>query len=326
MGGIIATSLLPSKDISAIITMSTPHTLPPARFDSRIDRIYGANHHTLLTDPTPIISLCGGATDMMIVSESCILPTLEPGSEIYRRSVFTSALEGAWTGVGHREAVWCHQVRWRVAKAALELGAARSAAERGLILDTWLRDGQVLPPVAATSATEFWPIDPGTYEILPPGTHLERNEPRGSSRYLLPIPQSSAPSKFVLFVSGGSIPPVSPYHPYPLRTSVRLCSSTSVSEPRELRCAPLHSETLKLIPNPPAKKVFPVPLEGSDESEGVVLFEAEIPPPQNPANRWIGVVVEDADGRGWIAGGLDSGVEARNEASVWCTCSTWSRN
>ncbi|KAG1782508.1 hypothetical protein EV702DRAFT_386529 [Suillus placidus] len=66
--------------------------------------------------------------------------------DFLRRTVFTSALEGAWTGVGHREMVWCHQmvrifcgyttrvtvvvyarlVTSLVARAALELGGANS--------------------------------------------------------------------------------------------------------------------------------------------------------------------------------------------------------
>lgn len=149
MGGVVATSLLPHANISAIITMSTPHTLPPARFDRRIERIYEHNRHSLLSDLTPILSLCGGATDLMVPSESCILPPAgvnDNDAEPFRRTVFTSALEGSWTGVGHREMVWCHQVRWRVARASLELGAARSASDRGIILDNWLRDGHTLPP------------------------------------------------------------------------------------------------------------------------------------------------------------------------------------
>lgn len=124
MGGVVATSLLPSSDISTIITMSTPHTVPPARFDSRIDDIYRKGKRVLDLDPTPVVSLCGGASDMMIPSESCILQQPSSG-DIFRRTVFTSALEGAWTGVGHREMVWCHQVRWRVARAALEVGGSR---------------------------------------------------------------------------------------------------------------------------------------------------------------------------------------------------------
>jgi glycosylphosphatidylinositol deacylase len=321
MGGIVATSLLPSTNISAIVTMSTPHTLPPARFDPRMDRIYETNRQILLSDPTPIISLCGGATDMMIASESCILPELEPQTEIYRRTVFTSALEGAWTGVGHREMVWCHQVRWRVARAALELGAADSFAGSGLILDTWMRDGHILPP--PVSANGFSLADGRAYKVLPADTRLVLKHPHQSLTHLLPIPRSSTSAKFLLFLSQGSIPPVSPHNPLPLQASIHLCHGTDV---RHSICTPLHPETLKLIPNPTAMETFPVPDEGSDESEGVVLFKADIPSLDKLENRWIGVAIEDVDGRGWVVGGIDPGVEVRSDAGVLGICFCESTN
>jgi GPI inositol-deacylase len=95
--GVVETSLLPSVHISAIITMSTPHALPHARFDSLIDEIYRRNRLILDSDPTPILSLCGGATDMMISSESCVLEKQGAGAML-RRTVSTSALEGAYSG------------------------------------------------------------------------------------------------------------------------------------------------------------------------------------------------------------------------------------
>ena len=101
MGGIVATSLLPSSNISAVITMSTPHQLPPARFDRRIASIYNNNRAALAASNTPILSLCGGATDLMVPSESCILPGVPNVVGVYRRTVFSSALEGCWTSIGH---------------------------------------------------------------------------------------------------------------------------------------------------------------------------------------------------------------------------------
>lgn len=301
MGGIVATSLLPSENISAIITMSAPHTLPPARFDARIDKIYANNQKILSTDPTPILSLCGGATDMMIPSESCILP-LNNGVNLigpFRRTVFSSALEGAWTGVGHREMVWCHQVRWRVARAALELGASSTAAGRGVILDRWLRDGHALPPLEQQDS--FLLTDPSTYEVLPADLRLVLRNPVGSRTYLLPVPSSSS-AKMVLFVSGGSISSVSPQNPLSLRATVFLCSASQDEDTP--RCISLKPSILKLIPNPVIGQTFPVPDEGSDESEGVVLLEADVPETNSPNIRWVGVKIEDASGKGWVVGGF----------------------
>jgi len=279
MGGVVATSLLPSEKISSIITMSTPHTLPPARFDQRIDQLYVHNQQILLHDTTPIVSLCGGATDMMIPSESCILPRTDNSdaqNAPFRRTVFSSALEGAWTGVGHREMVWCHQVRWRVARAALELSLGLNAVGRGLILDRWLRDGHTLPPFRPDD--ELASLE--NYEALPPELPLILKHPREPASYLLPVPSTSR--RFTLFVSQGSIPPISPQHPNSLQVSVYLCDSS-------VQCEALHPTAQKLIPNPIPGRVFPVPKEGSDESEGVVLFEANLPP--SSSEQWVAVVL-----------------------------------
>jgi len=317
MGGIVATSLLPSSDISTIITMSTPHTLPPARFDSRIDKIYAHNQHILQTDSTPILSLCGGATDMMIPSESCILPAIQRNTtpSVFRRTVFTSALEGSWTGVGHREMVWCHQVRWRVARAALELGGSPSTLAGVTVLNRWLRDGNNLPTLPLASQNELSLADPASYEVLSRDVHLILKRLRGSRTYLLPVPSSSlgSPSKFVLYVSQGSIPPVSPQHPSSLRVSVHLChrqnpfKSLAASDSQmhfvPPSCTTLSPSALKLIPNPIPGKPFPVPDEGSDESEGVVLFEADVQA-ANPEGMWVAVHIEDANNVGWVVGGF----------------------
>ncbi|KAJ8085833.1 GPI inositol deacylase [Marasmius tenuissimus] len=294
MGGIVSTSLLPSENISAIITMSTPHTLPPARFDQRINTIYERNQHALTSDNTPILSLCGGATDLMIPSESCILPIAED-SRHYRRTVFTSALEGAWTGVGHREMVWCHQVRWRVARAALELSRAKSITEEEAVLDVWLRDGHTLPPREGTVADAIGDI---TEEYLSIGQRLTLKNPRGSKRYLLPA-SSAHSQRFVLFVSQGSIPPVSPQSPNSLRAIVQLCSKPHGT----LECEHLTPLAHKLIPNPRPGQSFPVPHEGSDESEGVVVLEAEV---LSSGEMWISVDIVGARGEGWVTGGFAS--------------------
>ncbi|KAG2368585.1 PGAP1-like protein-domain-containing protein [Suillus spraguei] len=319
MGGIVGTALLPSDDISALITMSTPHTLPPARFDASVDELYRRNAEFLMNDPTPVVSICGGATDTMIPSESCILPDPgdgNPGSAIYRRTVFTSALEGAWTGVGHREMVWCHQVRWRVARAALELGGANSDIDMAVILDTWLsRNGRLPPPAAGIDMS-----DATTYEALPEGLNLVLRKPTRSQTYLLPVPRAlETNATFVLFVSRGSIPPIAPQHstklqalPYFCATSSKIPSSESVS------CVPLEPSTLKLLPSPILGKPFPVPNEGSDESEGVVLFEATVPrTPSGVEDAWIGIHVNAADEGGWVFGGFDETQTFQSDIGVF---------
>lgn len=307
MGGIVATALLPSDKISAIITMSTPHTLPPARFDSRIDQLYARLQQTLDEDSTPIVSICGGATDMMIPSESCILPRIR--KDVFRRTVFTSALEGAWTGVGHREMVWCHQVRWRVARAALELGAVKTLHSRAIVLDKWLRDGHSLPPKVINS--DEFETSLADVSTLPLGQKLILKNANAPNIYLLPVSDEPPTQRLTVLVSQGSITSVSAENHISLKVSVFTCTGSPVS----VRCAPLQPETLKLVPNPIPATDFPVP-DGSDESEGVVLFEGYAP--RRGAHHWIGIKVENADGQGWVSAGLDFSKSNTVEASTLC--------
>lgn len=317
MGGVVATALLPNPRISAIITMSTPHILPPVRFDRRIDHIYAQNHVNLASGPTPVLSVCGGATDLMIPSESCILSpsVLKFNTSLYRRTVFTSALEGCWTGVGHLAMVWCHQVRWRIARAALEIAAVKTVAERAEVMDKWLRDGHTLPPTA--TPTEMVHLRAGQYYKVPSGQHLLVRDPEGTHSYVLPVPsapEEQTSAKFVLYASKGSIPPVSSHRSSHFRATVHLCQGQE-----ELTCSPLLPTTLKLLPAPIPGSPFPVPDEGSDESEGVVLFEADI---TLHSGQSIAVTVESGDRHGWVFGGFAESEPIEVRATLSSKCSS----
>ena len=302
MGGVVATSLLPSPNISAVITMSTPHQLPPARFDRRIAAIYNNNQAALTTANTPILSLCGGATDLMVPSESCILPKAADVG-VYRRTVFSSALEGCWTGVGHQVVVWCHQVRLRVARAALELGAASTPSERGVILDRWLRDGSSPIPALGDPAPLY--LNQTNYTVLPPGPFILRDLRGPSAVHLVPVPETDL-GRFMAYVSEGSVLSVGPYHSSSLSVSFYICSSMAddaYSLPPT--CEPLPRRlSLRLIPNPSPEKPFPVPHEGVDESEGVVVFEPGLPGRHAGEHHWIAVAYSTNEERGWILGGF----------------------
>ncbi|KAI0279424.1 PGAP1-like protein-domain-containing protein, partial [Russula aff. rugulosa BPL654] len=297
-GGVVATSLLPSPNISAVITMSTPHKIPPARFDRRIAAIYEHNKATLTTADTPILSLCGGATDLMVPSESCILPDVTNGN-VYRRTIFSSALEGCWTGVGHQVIVWCHQVRWRVARAALELGAA-SVLERALILDRWLRDGRSLSSTPGHPAR--LDLSQENYAVRPSGPVVLRNLRKSRAVYLSPVPEANHPIRFVAYVYEGSVLSMAPHHPSSLSVTFYLCSSTT-NAPHDPSsrpaCEEWHPTSLKLIPNASPERLFPVPHEGVDESEGVVVFEASLPE-RDDKHRWVAVAYTTNEERGWI--------------------------
>jgi len=269
----------------------------------------------------------------MIPSESCILPQpVASDAEVYRRSLFSSALEGCWTSVGHQVMVWCHQVRWRVARAALELGTAATDAERALILDEWLRDGRDLPPSARHLSTVDQAVSHSLIqEALPPGANLMLMEPTQSRVYLLPVhyqaTRKESTTKFVLYVSGGSILSAAPHPPLPLSVSLFSCSSPSLSvsalSVSPSQCTALQPTTLRLLPQPRPNRPFPVPHEGADESEAVVFFEAEITATQEDTDI-VAVQVLGADGRGWVVGGFVQDLSVVDNHSVHgeMTCPT----
>ncbi|EIN10779.1 PGAP1-domain-containing protein [Punctularia strigosozonata HHB-11173 SS5] len=320
MGGIAAVSLLDSPiaaaNISAVITMSTPHTLPPARFDRRIDSIYRTNAKILAESSTPILSLCGGATDMMIPSESCILPSSRSSlTTPYRKTVFASGLAGAWTGVGHREMVWCHQVRWRVARAALELAHAPVPAAA---LDAWLDDGRV-PSAVTDDIPASLTLDLSRSEVLPASMPLVLVGPNGFKEriWLITIPRADENNNrrmnLVMYVSG-AIPPVAPQNANALQVTVYYCAGSSSVPEDGKECERIAPFQHRLLPSPVPGKKFPVPGEGSDESEGVVYFEADV---TAAPNGWVALRVQGADGRGWVAAGFEPGDALLNDAGTF---------
>jgi len=97
---------------------------------------------------------------------------------------------------------------------------------------------------------------------------------------------------------------MAPHHPSSLSVTFYLCSSTT-NAPRDPSsrptCEEWHPTTLKLIPNASPKNLFPVPHEGVDESEGVIVFEAALPDLEDK-HRWVAVAYTTNDERGWIVG------------------------
>ncbi|GHJ84302.1 hypothetical protein NliqN6_0704 [Naganishia liquefaciens] len=151
MGGIVARHAVTrsnSSSVSGIITMSTPHLVPPVTFERGMQRLYDelnskvlSTHQTRtalsLAQPVPpvLVSICGGTADTQISSDSCALKIIQMGSggdpqhsrgriDNGSFAVFTTGMEGVWTGVDHQAMVWCDQVRRVVAATLLDMSAA----------------------------------------------------------------------------------------------------------------------------------------------------------------------------------------------------------
>ncbi|CEL57936.1 hypothetical protein RSOLAG1IB_02681 [Rhizoctonia solani AG-1 IB] len=280
MGGIVALNALISPDhrkiVCAVITMSSPHSLPPARLDRQIEQVFDNSINVLWKIPInnttiespPVLALCGGATDNMLPMESCVLPPPPIEANLsnvpYRRTIFTSGLDGTWTGVGHREMVWCHQVRWRVARASLELAAAEPNT-RGSILDRWFAGSG-----GPNSSRPMLPTSPSPPVHISDGYLSRSSLPTGTSVFHFPI--KSLGSRLVILLSSGRILGVAPEKDVVTDIVVDLCHAKDAPH---VACTPINSGSARLIPNPSLKGLFPVPGEGVDESEGVVVWESE---------------------------------------------------
>ena len=310
MGGIVATELLARGEfkapIKAIITMSTPALLSPVRFDRRMKDVYNSIQNTQLgrlqSDQahTPLVAICGGATDPQVGSEACAIPFSKAP---YRRTVYTTSAEGVWTGVDHLAILWCHQVRTLVARVALEL-ANTPPQNTVTTLQKWLMVDatQVKHDPHLVDITDMKPV------YVPIDGRLRISGP-SAGLHLLPVPPPTeelptGTHRFTLFVLGGNV--------YDHRSEKNLLSD--IFRVKVLSCdAPPHSVTLppcrtlggevKLIPNPPRDAPFPAK-EGVPETEGLLVFEASVP--ASKKEKWVGVMVEEGIHRkGWIVAGFD---------------------
>jgi hypothetical protein len=286
MGGIVAMSLLPSNDISAIITMSTPHTLPPARFDRRIEDMFAASWQAAASSDTPVLSICGGATDTMVPSEYCQLPESSAG---YRKTIFTSGMEGVWTGVGHQAMVWCHQVRWTVARAALLVGASRNRDEIANIFDHWFRiksTPQVGSPAVLKTVPQAVPADQQL--------HL-RSLSHETQAFSFAV---TSPAEFVLLASGATVAGLSTLVPSRTQVRVLTCKMGATD------CMTVNPQTLRLLPLTRWDKQFPAWREGAGESEGIVALRLRLTAEDVLDDRLIMVEVENGNVDSWISARL----------------------
>ena len=142
----LAMSDLPDL-IDIIMTMSTPHALPPVTLSRDMDTIYDALAAQVYNSSAPLLfSICGGTADTQIASDACVIPP----SSITRDdgfTIFTTGMPGAWTGVEHQTMVWCHQVRWRAARSLLGMTAMENRQDKLAVAAEWLLDSK---PVTTT--------------------------------------------------------------------------------------------------------------------------------------------------------------------------------
>lgn len=125
MGGMVARTLvtLPNyrKDsVQLILTLSTPHTVPPLAFDHDVTAVYTrVNHHwRLAAGNYSLVSIAGGHSDSMVPSDYTYIESLVPPSHGF--SVFTYSLPEVWTPVDHLAVVWCAPLRVKIGEALID--------------------------------------------------------------------------------------------------------------------------------------------------------------------------------------------------------------
>ena len=140
MGGIVAR--LAASDhadlVEVMFTMSTPHLYPPVNLERDMSRLYEKINALPANGSSPLLfSVCGGVSDSQIVSDACVLSNsfISPDDGF---AVFATGVPGGWTGVDHQAMVWCHQIRWRVARILLEMTRSDIRQEKLTTAKRWL--------------------------------------------------------------------------------------------------------------------------------------------------------------------------------------------
>lgn len=319
MGGIVArhslTLIRNPASVNTLITLSTPHRLPPVTSDHLIDRVYADiaaywSPASLLTSAHPIsntvlVSICGGSPDPTLASDACAL-SFEDVPSTHGLGVFTSGMVGAWTGVDHEAMVWCHQVRWRVARALLELSAVvrrgGGREERMGVATQWILGSGPASASDEGDGARSIGIDLDKTEHTTFANDLARFNSPTPHHYLFPVSASSSTSTFRL-LTDLTINSVGRQAASAAR--VYQCETPSVSSPSLLSCLPLGARRLEPLPPSPLEGNPFRPNEGVDEKEGMALFEANVAPA-----RTGGWIVVAADGEGWGVGELLRSVDA----------------
>lgn len=338
MGGIVGrhavTRLVDPTQVDTVLTLSSPHQLAPVAADAALARAYAdiatffslanqlpasdAAAAALEAHPASshlLVSVCGGAPDPTLSSDACALPPSSfapPGA----LGVFTTALEGAWTGVDHEAMVWCDQVRTRVARVLLELGGrergGRREARRRVASD-WLvgqaldhkdeRDGPADVEVDVRSDRKVVLGKPTDRFVLPPTDASAPSSAAAAQTLVLfplgpashtPLPDAvdAADDRPVFqLVSNLAFGPTGARHAR--RAQLVLCPSTTPAS-----CAPLPDLVARERLPPSAVGGAPwVVGEGVGEDEGMTWVEVRV-----RGAGWVGVRVAGGEGGAWGVG------------------------
>ncbi|KTW30967.1 uncharacterized protein T551_01519 [Pneumocystis jirovecii RU7] len=140
MGGIVVRVMMTmpnylSGSINTIITLSTPHLLPPILFDRKMKDIYDSvnkfwsysyfyKNESNPLNSVSLVSITGGNLDIMVSSDYCDVSSLVPKSHGF--TVFSSSIPMVWTGMDHQAILWCDQLRKVIVKSLFDIIDSKS--------------------------------------------------------------------------------------------------------------------------------------------------------------------------------------------------------
>ncbi|KAF8977835.1 GPI inositol deacylase [Entomortierella lignicola] len=133
MGGIVARTLFimdnfVAGSVNTILTLATPHMVPPLALDYTITDIYdkieefwirGYESPQAALANVSLVSIMGGNQDITVNSDAGNIHYIVPQSHGF--SVFTSSIPHAWVGSDHLSILWCNQVVKQIGIALVEM-------------------------------------------------------------------------------------------------------------------------------------------------------------------------------------------------------------
>lgn len=307
MGGTVALLLLSEMgddELRAVYTMSTPSLLSPVRFDRRSEDIYSRAQRAQTGDvvsTVPLITICGGSTDSQITSEVCALPEQE---KPLRRTIMTTSLEGAWTGVGHREMVWCHQVRYLVARSALFI-ANNPSSDDSVDQILRIRPTPIKPSRALVNISGL-PL----HYVTDSSKKMIDSIERGVHLFPLSVNQDL---RFTIFAQGARLRNFPPGTRLNRFFRALHCSRPHPNIP-ELSCVELSGD-VSLLPRQSWPQRFPIKT-GVLDDDYITMFEANIHVGGSSPDDFAAVLLDGQPASGWVVAGLELSDSISTTASL----------
>ncbi|KAH9825207.1 PGAP1-like protein-domain-containing protein [Melampsora americana] len=314
MGGIVARKMLFMPNyingtINTIISLSTPHTIPPITLDRGLETVYqeinklwreaywGASWGGDLRDLV-MASISGSTSDTTVSPDSSSLLTLSPS--LHGLTVYTTSMPEVWTPTDHRAILWCDQLRLVIAKALLFITDPRLPSQvkpkekRAEILEYYFTNGRGLRITSDDMVTR--PLssysDAASYKVHPPLSRLKlRSEDlnrRQAFSHVIPLKQKANPEpsskSFTLLTN----------LPLGVRLKVVGCHGTFERDTTN-SCTLLTTRYSTMLPSSHFKlRPAPIPGPGDDADPHEIFNFIEIPDSAISSYDFLAIITSNA--------------------------------